>query len=204
MTKILFITALQAEAKPLIEYYQLEKKQLNERLFYFQKDKIACLTTGVGANNVCKRLPELLENIECKNALLINVGIAGGNSDITKIGNLYIANRITDKKNEKIWLPDNLIRHGLEELSLTTVPKGVTNGGKKYNGLVDMEASAIFEVSEKRIPAHRMVFLKIVSDHMDKVLDKPKQVIHLVQNQLSEIHRIIALFSGMMESTRLE
>lgn len=204
MTRILFITALQAEARPLIEFYQLEKKQLNEKLFYFQKDEVVCFTTGVGVNNVHKRLPVLLKNIDCKNTFLINMGIAGGNSDITKLGSLYLVNKITDGKNGNIWLPDIMINHGLKELSLTTVSKGVTDGGKQYDGLVDMEAAAIFETAVKRIPEKRMVFLKIVSDHMDKVLDKPEHVIPSVQNQLSEIHRISDLFSGRRESNKLE
>ncbi len=204
MTQILYITALQAEARPLIEFYQLEKKQLNEKLFYFQKDEIVCFTTGVGVNNVYKRLPVLLKNIDCKNTFLINMGIAGGNSDITKIGSLYIANKITDEENGKIWLQDSSIKHGLEELSLTTVSKGVTDGGIQYDGLVDMEAAAIFKTAVKQLPTQRMVFLKIVSDHMDIVSDKPEQVIHLVQNQLSEIHRITDLFSGRRESNRLK
>lgn len=204
MTKILIVTALQAEARPLIEFYQLEKRQFNEKLYYFQKDEITCLTTGVGTNNVRKRIPIFLDNIDCKNTFLINIGIAGGNSKITKIGNLYITNKITDEENGKIWFPDNLIRHELEELPLITVSKGVTDGEIRYDGLVDMEASAIFETAVKRIPAKRMIILKIVSDHMDKVLDRPEQVIHLVENQLSEIHRIIALFHGMLESNGLE
>jgi len=132
------------------------------------------------------------------------MGIAGGNSDITEIGSLYIVNKITDEKNGNIWLPDIMINHGLKELSLTTVSKGITDGGKQYDGLVDMEAAAIFETAVKRIPAKRMVFLKIVSDHMDKVLDKPEQVIPSVQNQLLGIHRISDLFSGRRESDRLE
>ena len=48
MNHLLIITALQSEAEPIIKQYQLEKKHHSEKLFYFQRERITCLTTGVG------------------------------------------------------------------------------------------------------------------------------------------------------------
>jgi len=187
MNHILITTALQAEARPLIDNFQLEQKQLNKEIFYYQKDEITCLTTGVGEKNVCKRLPALLGTIDCENTILINVGISGGNRDLTEIGKMYFVNKITDEQNGKIWLPDMLLKTGLPEMPLNTVSKGVTDGGKQYEGLVDMEAAAIYETATKFIPAKHLFFLKIVSDYMEQVLDSPEQVLPLITNNLSEI-----------------
>lgn len=199
MNRILIITALQAEARPLIAFYQLEKKQLNEKLFYFQKDEIMCLTAGVGAKNVRKRLSVFLEKTDYNNTILINVGIAGGNSDHTEIGEMFLINQIMDEENDKVYDLKMSLKTGLQELPLTTVNAGVVNGGKDYNGLVDMEAAAIVETAIQFLPIQRMVFLKIVSDYMDEIIDSPEQVISFITNQLPEINRIISLVIKMIK-----
>jgi len=196
MNHILITTALQAEAQPLIEHYQLEKKQCSANIFYFQRGVITCLTTGVGEKNVRKRLGAFLNETVCRNTILMNMGIAGGNRDATEIGKLYFINKITDEKNGKVWLPDALLKTGLPEMPLSSVSKGVTDGGNKYAGLVDMEGAAIFETVVQFIPVHCMVFLKIVSDHMDEILDSPEQVVSLINKRLPEIDRLISLMQN--------
>jgi hypothetical protein len=196
MNHILITTALQAEAQPLIEHYQLEKKQCSANIFYFQRGVITCLTTGVGEKNVRKRLGAFLNETVCRNTILMNMGIAGGNRDATEIGKMYSINKITDEKNGKVWLPDALLKTGLPEMPLSSVSKGVTDGGNKYAGLVDMEGAAIFETVVQFIPVHCLVFLKIVSDHMDEILDSPEQVVSLINKRLPEIDRLISLMQN--------
>ena len=196
MNHILITTALQAEAQPLIEHYQLEKKQCSANIFYFQRGVITCLTTGVGEKNVRKRLGAFLNETVCRNTILMNMGIAGGNRDATEIGKMYSINKITDEKNGKVWLPDALLKTGLPEMPLSSVSKGVTDGGNQYAGLVDMEGAAIFETVVKFIPVHCMVFLKIVSDHMDEILDSPEQVASLINKRLPEIDGLISLMQN--------
>ncbi len=191
MNHILITTALQAEAEPIVKQYQLEKKHLSENLFYFQRGDITCLTTGVGEKNVRKRLSTFLHEMDCKNTILFNIGIAGGRKNVTEIGKMYLVNKIVSETNKKVWLPNNFLKPEIPEIQLTTVAKGVTNGGEKYEGLVDMEAAAIYETATKIIPAHQLYFLKIVSDYMEQVLDSTDQVLPLITNNLSEIIRFI-------------
>ena len=194
MNQILLITALQAEARPIIEHFGLEKIRLTKDLFYFRKDNISCLTTGVGKKKIRKRLKPFLEKTKfLDKSILINVGIAGGNSDHTQIGEMFLVNQIMNEENNKVYDLEMLLKTWLRELPLTTVNAGVVNGGKDYNGLVDMEAAAIVETSLQFIPIQRMVFLKIVSDYMDKVLDTPEQVYPLMNSQLPEISKITSL-----------
>ena len=205
MNHILITTALQAEAQPLIEHYQLEKKLCSANIFYFQRGVITCLTTGVGGKNVRKRLGAFLKETVRRNTILINMGIAGGNRDATEIGKMYSINKITDEKNGKVWLPDKLLKTGLPEMPLSSVSKGVTDGGNQYAGLVDMEGAAIFETAVQFIPVHCLVFLKIVSDHMDVILDSPEQVVSLINKRLPEIDGLISLMqnSGLVRTPLL-
>ena len=195
MNHILITTALQAEARPLIDHFQLEQKQLNKEIFYYQKGEIICLTTGVGEKNVHNRLGTFLHETNSSNSILLNIGIAGGNKEHTEIGRMYMVNKITGN-NGKVWLPDILLKTGLPEIPLNTVSKGITDGGHIYDGLVDMEAAAIFETAVQCLPVHRLIILKIVSDHMDVVLDSSEQVIPLMTKQLPEIKRIIEILKN--------
>ncbi len=193
MNHLLIITALQSEAEPIIKQYRLEKKHHSEKLFYFQRDEITCLTTGVGESNVRKRLGAFLERMDCSNTVLVNIGIAGGKKSVTEIGKMYLVNKIISETNKNVWLSNNLLKTEIPEIQLTTVAKSVTNGGEKYEGLVDMEAVAIFETASKFISAQQLYFLKIVSDYMEQVLDSPEQVLPLITNNLPKIERFINL-----------
>jgi hypothetical protein len=135
----------------------------------------------------------------------MNMGIAGGNRDATEIGKMYSINKITDEKNGKVWLPDKLLKIGLPEMPLSSVSKGVTDGGNQYAGLVDMEGAAIFDTAVQFIPVHCLVFLKIVSDHMDVILDSPEQVVSLINKRLPEIDGLISLMqnSGLVRTPLL-
>ena len=48
------------------------------------------------------------------------------------IGTMYLINKITSDKSGKAWLPDILLKTGIPEVQLTTVSKGVTDGGEKF------------------------------------------------------------------------
>ena len=84
-------------------------------------------------------------------------------------------------------------RFTLKTSELTTVENAVTDGYGEYENLVDMEASALFEAGIKCIPAHRMVFLKIVSDAMEASEFSAINVDLLVRKNISEIARVIQL-----------
>ncbi len=197
MNHILFITALQAEAAPLIDRYGLGKVCVSAGLFYFEQGRITCLTTGVGLENARRRLNQFLSTKGNQNFILLNVGIAGGNPKTTKIGHMYRVRKITSENDNKFWLLKNLFNIELPALPLMTVSKGITDGGKSGFGLVDMEGAAIMETAVKFIPKDQILFLKIVSDHMDKILVSPFAVAELIKKQLPEMDRIVAMLQRL-------
>ncbi len=194
MDSILFIVALQSEAQPIIAFYKLKKKWINEKLFYFNKGRIYCFTTGVGENNVRKRLPHFLNYFPKEKFILINIGIAGGKRNLTAKGQMYIINKIIHDEDGRTDTVHNGFAHGLEEITLTTVSKGITNGGNGYPGLVDMEAATVVDIAKPSTIIQKIIVLKIVSDYMDEILDKPEQVRPLILNQLPVVDKIIPHF----------
>lgn len=150
----------------------------------------------MGKEKTRERLQSLTDNtFQWGNTTVINIGIAGGNPNYTAIGNLYRVNAIIDETSGRAFFPDILLRHELNEISLTTVSKGVTTQNDRYKGLVDMEAGAIFEVMSKFVPPHRLVFLKVVSDHMDTSDWKSINVTGLIENYVSYMKSLVNQFN---------
>jgi hypothetical protein len=197
----LFFTALKVEAIPIIRRFNL-KKDLKTQLFIYKN--ISLFITGVGKQKTKVRLKSIIDlKINWDETILINVGIAGGDINKTKIGSIYFINKIIDEETGNIFLPDPLIKHNLEEITLTTVLNSVSDDSSNYNGLVDMEASAIFESISSYIPCHRLVFLKIVSDYMDILDWKSIDAESLIQEQIENIYQVINCYNNQNLSNRI-
>lgn len=194
MNPVLIVTALQSEAENFIQHYRLKKNYLSDALFIYDDNNISCFTTGVGKNLTQKRFAALLKLRDYSQTILINIGVAGGKKYKTKIGEPYLVNKITAEISGKSWFPDMLIKTGLQEMPLTTVNKGVSDGGDAYSGLVDMEAAVIFETAVKKIPGHQLQFIKIVSDHMDRILDSSAYVKNLISKKMDVLCGLIENF----------
>jgi len=197
----IFLTALKVEALPLIKRFNLKKDSKTQ--LYINRN-ISLLIIGIGKQKTKDRLEFIIDlKINWDKTIIVNVGIAGGEKNKTKIGSIYYINKIIDDKSGNIFIPDILIKHNLEEISLTTVLNSVSDDSSQYTGLVDMEASQIFESISSYMPCHRLVFLKIVSDYMDITDWKVIDVESLIQNQIDNISKVINCFNNQNLSNRI-
>ena len=96
-------------------------------------------------------------------------------------------NSIVDKQSGKMYFPDMLIKSNFNEIELTTVLKPISDKQDEQRGLVDMEASTIFEFMTDYLPPHRLCFLKIVSDHMDISHINNIKVNSLMKSQMNKV-----------------
>lgn len=187
--QFLFLTALKAEAHPLITAYRLQKDSTTH---LYSQNHIDLLITGVGVAKTTKRIQSYLsQHPDLSHTVIINIGIAGGNPNQTIIGDLYRVNAIHDEATNRSFFPDIMLRHTQKEISLTTVSAVITKNRERYPGLVDMEAYAIFQIMSKVVPVHRLVFLKVVSDHMNVKDWESLDVTRLIQTKIDEIQSVV-------------
>jgi len=162
------VTALKAESDPFIQYFGLKRARAFSFPCFINDDvEIALVGVGVGTKNIRERINNFSTVFDDKVIQFINVGIAGGNKDQTRIGQLFLINKIIDDSTKKIYYPDILIDHSLMESPITTVERGIYDGGGTYDYLVDMEAFEIFLVCSKIVPIHNVAIIKVISDHME-------------------------------------
>ena len=185
----IILSALKAEAIPLINYYKLVPNN-SIGLQMYKNDLFAILITGVGRKNVKKTLKEYLKkskNIE--EAKFINIGIAGGVKGNCKIGEMFFINKVFDdylKANYNIKTGN---RPNILENRVTTVFEPILNNGQEREGLVDMEAYEICSVLSDFNQLNKVTIIKIVSDFMDldtKYLSS-KQIQKLIEKNLYDI-----------------
>ena len=161
------LSALKSESEPFIKFYNLEK----DRRFsfpVFRKKDLYLVGIGVGKKYIEKRVSSFIQKMNNLPIQFINVGLAGGKKGIHTIGDVFIINKIKDENSKKLYFPDILYKHRFQESEVSTVCNEITNGGVEFTGLVDMESSEIFKVCSKLSSVHNLIFLKVVSDYMDK------------------------------------
>lgn len=194
------LTALKAESQPLIDHFKLIRDSTYP-FPVFRNGYVALIALGVGKKNIHHRITTFYNSVQENNIQFINIGISGGNPTSTKIGECYFLHEIKDEMSGALYYPDILVKHSLEEISLVTVENVVSNEESRYRGLVDMEASEIFNVCSSIVPLQRLAFIKIVSDHMDLKFEEiiALPISTLISNHLASIELFFIRFNHLLK-----
>jgi hypothetical protein len=185
----IILSALKAEAIPLINYYKLVPNN-SIGLQMYKNDLFTILITGVGKKNVNKALKEYLKKFKnIEEAKFINIGIAGGIKGNCRIGEMFFINKVFDDYLEVDYNIKTGNRPNISENRVTTVFEPILNNGQDREGLVDMEAYGICSILSDFNQLNKVTIIKIVSDFMDsdtKYLSS-KQIRKLIEKNLFDI-----------------
>ena len=195
MLNKIIITALQDEAKPIIDFYNLSRDKKQSDLKVYVNNKYSLLITGVGRKKVIDTLPIYLERVYNSDSILINIGIAGGNPYSTEIGKMYFIEKLSSEFSKSKYF--FAIKDGIDidKIGLITVEKNIyTNDNNIYKELVDMEAAVITETAIKYFDVSKIKILKIVSDHMNITDWSNLNIKKLIRTKLDSISNIIEHF----------
>jgi len=193
--KRLIITALPDEARPFIDRFRLASDENQSDLRVFSNETCSLLITGIGGNRVKSVLPVFLERIsDFDNAVLFNIGIAGGHPDKTEIGEVYLVNKVNNDQTVDKYSLTIPAKNGFNTMALTTVVKGITAGHIGYEGLVDMEAAIITATAVNYLNIDKIAVIKVVSDHMDIVDWSSLDVYEIIRSKLDSICALMELY----------
>ena len=165
MTHLVIVTALMAEAVPLIDFYRMKKQVKQKYLHLFKTSstgslQIDLLVCGMGTKKMKQGLEAYRATLNSVDGIIwLNIGIAGTLSH--PIGELVWANFIADVP---IGLPD-----GIQNSPLISV-RSLSEPSTDYRAetLFDMEAEAWFRwIAENTIQfaPERLFCAKVVSDN---------------------------------------
>jgi len=194
---IYLITALDAEARPLCEYYRL-KRDTSLPYTLYRNEEIVLAVSGMGRTNALMAVSALLGwRIPEEKDILINIGICGAPSDY-RIGEALLIHQILD--GDRRYYPDILYSHRLRETSMRCVdaPQSVLSDYP-----VDMESSPIFQAASRFFKLHQMAFLKIVSDHCTPELVTKEGVMELLRSHVDTVDTFISRLCSIQKEPSL-
>lgn len=188
---IYLIAALDAEARPLIEYYRLKRDHTLPYKVYTRND-LLLLVTQPGKLNAMMATSALLgRHLPARGDILINVGICGA-PETFSLGEPLLIHQIIN--GTRRLYPDILYPHPLRESPLFCLDEPAE---KPHPCPVDMESAGVFSAAARFFPLHRLAFFKIVSDHFDPLSVIKEGVIDLVRSRIPELERLIESLKGM-------
>ncbi len=150
---MLLAIALHAEARPVIERYRL-KQDASFALPVFRRNEVWLTVTGTGRMKSAIATTFLIAHVENgEHAVIFNLGIAGHTQKAgegpVKVGDRFLAHKITEQGTGRSFYPDLLARSPLAESALTTVdaPLDRADASGVEPGLVDMEAAGFYQAA---------------------------------------------------------
>ncbi len=188
-TPIFLLTALQSEARPLIERFRL-KSVLNGPFRFYARDNISLIISGMGKVNCAAATAALLHGSSAnETSICLNIGIAGHAS--LDLGSVFVAHKITDRISGKTWHPPMSFNPGCASSQLETVAKPCTD--YPDNTGLDMEASAFYPIAIRYMQAELTQVVKVTSDSPDhpiENLDKYR-ISRLVADALPDVCAVV-------------
>lgn len=195
--------AFYGECSGLIKHYNLKKRQTDKYyrfdVFENENQPIRIILTGQGSVMAAAAVSGAASffGIKAEDAI-INVGTCAGDYEPEQV---FICNKITEKATGRTFYPDMILRSGLSERELATVPVVIhkpiheyVNKDSHNMALYDMEAAAIYQAANLYVGPHRMGFVKVVSDNGDIEGLTPDFIKKLMAEAVDEIASYVDMF----------
>lgn len=195
--------AFYGECSGLIKHYNLKKRQTDKYyrfdVFENENQPVRIILTGQGSVMAAAALSGAASffGIKAEDAI-INVGTCAGDYEP---GQVFICNKITEEATGRTFYPDMILRSGLPERGLVTVPVVINKPIHEYvnkdshnMALYDMEAAAIYQAANLYVGPHRIGFVKVVSDNGDIEGLTPDFIKKLMAEAVDEIASYVDMF----------
>lgn len=195
--------AFYGECSGLIKHYNLKKCQTDKYyrfdVFENENQPVRIILTGQGSVMAAAAVSGAASffGIKAEDAI-INVGTCAGDYEP---GQVFICNKITEEATGRTFYPDMILRSGLPERELVTVPVVINKPIHEYvnkdshnMALYDMEAAAIYQAANLYVGPHRMGFVKVVSDNGDIEGLTPDFIKKLMAEAVDEIASYVDMF----------
>ncbi len=184
-----FVVAFEAEGRPLIERYRLEREAEPGAFKIYRRDDVALVVSGIGkaAAAAATSFLHLAAGAEL-DAVWLNVGIAGHGT--RAVGEAVLAHKIHDRASGRSWYPPLVFPPPCATDQVTTVDRPERE--MDAPGAFDMEASGFVATAGRFASAELVHCLKVVSDGPGADLERltPRTARRLVEKQLPIIEAV--------------
>lgn len=182
---LIFCCALHCEAKPLIDYYRLQKHHGQTSFDVYQQQDIAVVVSGIGALNMAAATAWAAAYFDSDaKGCWINLGVAGHQS--LTVGELLVASKVSAAGETHAIYPVPLPKQQLPLAPVISHPQPQTSYAA--DALCDMEAYAFIHTASRFTPLELCQSLKIISDNAEHKPHRNKSVIsQLIHKRIDDI-----------------
>jgi nucleoside phosphorylase len=160
------VTALPAEAKPVITRFGLKRLQPDCSFPVYRSRHISLVVSGVGKANAAAAVALLQALSGCpKRTAWINLGIAG-HADLP-LGQAVLAENITDAASGNCWRLPAEPDPPCPSVDLVTVDRPDLNYRREC--AFDMEAGGFYPTALRFSPPALVLCLKVISDNREQI-----------------------------------
>ena len=183
---VYIVTALLAEAKPLIKKYKLSP-EVQSPFSIYSNENIKLIITGIGGDLALMATTFLLTKFPpTSNAILVNLGITGS---IHPIGEALLAHTISSDRSGHSYYPDMRLTHPFREVVLHTVDTPIEEAGN-YEA-VDMEAFYVYKAALAFLSSSQIMIFKVVSDNFSANIPSKEDVFGWIDTHLEMLFKLI-------------
>jgi nucleoside phosphorylase len=184
----LFIIALYAEAKPLIDQFAL-KQETSLPYPTYRSDRLAVVISGIGMLNASSATAYAMSHLAPKR--VINYGTCGSADEKRyPIGTLWQIDKVIDSCSDHVY--HLKVTHPIAPTAaLHTLPKPLSDKKSTKIALADMEASGFYTAAKQFTAKEEIVILKVVSDYMEDKRLSQKEHAALQQKHIPLLKRLI-------------
>ena len=168
-TTLNFVIAHSQEARPLIDYYRLNKNNRHNGFNVFENENVRLVVSGQGKLNAAAATAYLagIYASRASSGIWANVGVAGHRDH--SIGSLWRANKVTEAISDRSIYPVLLQNSRQSSTQINgCVLKTVATPESDYLGdcLYDMEAAGFFQTAVRFATLEAIACFKVVSDNL--------------------------------------
>jgi len=201
------VVALDAEAKPLINWFGLKRQQPDRGFPVFGHAHIALAISGSGKANASAATAHL--HAVCgfpRDAIWINIGVAGHRHH--EVGEAFVANAVEDAASGRTWYPPLAITPPWPGKRVATLDRPDLEYASA--DLVDMEAAGFYATACRFSTSELVQAIKVVSDNAQEPAGglKAADLSALVGRQLDGLdlflHRLGRLANELAEETVID
>lgn len=192
------VTALQSEARPLVDFFHLEGSDAASPFRSYRNGELTLVVSGVGrVASAAATAHAFARAGEPRNRPWLNVGIAGHRS--AEVGSCWLANKVFDPSNERAWYPSLVFDSRLPTAEVVTVDRPESRFER--DALYDMEASAFFAIASRFAPVELVQVVKIVSDNRGAPASglEPAEVSRLIGAHVETIAALVEQTRGLAD-----
>ncbi len=187
---IYLMTALMAEAKPLLEHWSFKRDKTFIGRFY-RNDSMGLLVTGMGMENTSKTLETFTDHVSFgEDDTVINFGLCAA-PETFELGAMVIADTLIHQDRSVTVSP--LIDHHFTTIHLETFNAPVAS---RLEHAADMEAFSIYDTLHNQTGLTHFLFCKVVSDHFTPNEIELDHAVSLLRMNVKNLDALVTSIKG--------